>query len=367
MKKILSLLLVCIFLLTACVGLVSCGDGNTDDPTVTTDPNGENPDNGGDEVSNFPLPDDLLEGHTPTDTKYFKFKVVDEEKGTAKISGFYTDIPADVVLPIEVEMNGKKYKITELGDSALAQAAVETVYIPYSVTKMGKYVFSGCPNLTSVSIPTTITKINDGTFANCTDLATVDFIPASVTSIGERAFEGCKANSITIPDSVKKIGAYAFLDCAYIDTVTIPANITEITDDCFNGCQYLNNVVLPDTVKSIGKNAFKGCKRMTNFTMGNGVEIIGDSAFADCSNMTKFALTDSVKSIGTLVFDGCRKIKDFRMSANAELTIAEKMFGADTSKYKLANIYCAPGSAAETWCKDNGLGDKVKDLATYAG
>lgn len=366
MKKILSLLLVCIFLLTACVGLVSCGDGNTDDPTVTTDPNGENPDNGGDEVSNFPVPDDLLEGHTPTDTKYFKFKV-DKEKGTAKLSGFYTDIPKDVVIPIEVEVDGAKYKVTELGDSALAQAAVETVYIPYSITKLGKYVFSGCPDLKSVSIPTTITKINDGMFANCTALVTIDFIPESVTAIGERAFEGCKATSVIIPDSVKKIGAFAFVDCAYIDTVTMPANLTEIPNDCFNGCQYLNNVVLPDTVKSIGKNAFKGCKRMTNFTMGNGVETVGDSAFADCTNMTKFAFTDSVKSIGTLVFDGDRKLDKVRFPANAELVIADNMFAADTSKFKLKNLYCAPGSAAETWLQNNGYGDRVKDLATYEG
>ncbi len=366
MKKILSLLLVCIFLLTACVGLVSCGDTNTDDPKVTTDPNNTDP-NGGDEVSNFPLPDDLLEGHTPTDTKYFKFKV-DKEKGTAKLSGFYTDIPAEVVLPIEVEIDGVKYKVTELGDSALAQAAVETVYIPYSITKIGKYVFSGCPNLKSVSIPTTITKINDGMFSGNESLVTVDFIPQSVKSIGERAFEGCKSlASVTIPDSVTSIGAFAFVDCGYMDTLTIPAGITAIPQDCFNGCAYLNNVVLPDSVKSIGKNAFKGCKRMTNFTMGNGVETIGDSAFADCTNMTKFAFTDSVKSIGTLVFDACRKLDKVRFSTNTELVIADNMFAADTSKFKLKNLYCAPGSPAETWLKNNGYGENVKDIATYEG
>ncbi len=364
MKKILSLLLVCILLLTACVGLVSCGDQQTDDPNVTTDPN-NNP--GGDDVSNFPIPDDVLEGHTPTDTKYFKFKVINEEKATAKISGFYTDIPEDIVVPAEVEINGKKYTVTELGDSALAQSAVKSVYVPYSITKIGKYVFSGCPNLETVSLPTTITKIDNGVFANCTGLVNLDFIPKSVVSIGERAFEGCKATYITIPESVKKIGAYAFVDCLNVTTVILPPTIEEIPNDCFNGCQYLNNVALPDTVKSIGKNAFKGCKRMTNFTMGANVEKVGDSAFADCTNMTKFAFPDSVKSIGTLVFDGDRKLKTVRFSANSGLVIADNMFAEDTSKFKLTDLYCAPGSPAETWLKNNGYGDKVKDLATYAG
>lgn len=365
MKKILSLILVCVLLLTACVGLVSCGDQQTDDPTVTTD-SGSTP-GGEDEVSNFPIPDDVLEGHTPTDSKYFKFKVIDEEKATAKVSGFYTDIPEEVVIPAEVEINGKKYTITELGDSALAQSAVKSVYVPYTVTKIGNFAFSGCPNLETVSIPTTVTKIANGLFANCTGLVTVDFIPTSVTSIGERAFEGCKATSIVIPDSVKKIGAFAFVDCGYVDTIVLPSTLEEIPNDCFNGCQYLNNVVLPDSVKVIGKNAFKGCKRMTNFAMGAGVEKVGDSAFADCTNMTKFAFTDSVKSIGTLVFDGNRKLDKVRFPANSELVIADNMFAADTSKFKLKNLYCAAGTPAETWLKDNGYGDRIKDLATYEG
>ena len=366
MKKILSLILVCIFLLTACLGLVSCGDTTTDDPNVTTD-TGSTPDDGGEEVSNFPIPDDVLEGHTPTEAKFFKFKV-DKDKGTAKLSGFYTDIPSDIVVPAEVEIDGQKYKVTELGDSAFAQASIKTVYVPYTVTKIGKYAFSGCPNLESVSIPTTITKLDAGIFANNESLVTIDFIPESVTSIGERAFEGCKGlTSVTLPNSVKKIGAFAFVDCGYIDTVVLPATITEIPNDCFNGCQYLNNVVLPDTVKVIGKNAFKGCKRMTNFNMGNGVEIIGDSAFADCTNMTKFVFADSVKSIGTTVFDGNRKLATVKFPTNAELVIADKMFAADTSKFKLSKLYCAPGSAAETWLKNNGYGEKVLDVATFEG
>ncbi|MDE7098714.1 MAG: leucine-rich repeat domain-containing protein, partial [Ruminococcus sp.] len=45
----------------------------------------------------------------------------------------------------------------------------------------------------------------------------------SVTSIGNRAFWGCKSlKNITIPDSVKSIGGSAFSDCQSLTSITIP-------------------------------------------------------------------------------------------------------------------------------------------------
>jgi hypothetical protein len=44
--------------------------------------------------------------------------------------------------------------------------------------------------LTSVSIPDSVTKIGDRAFAGCTSLTSIS-IPDSVTSIGDSAFDGC--------------------------------------------------------------------------------------------------------------------------------------------------------------------------------
>ena len=50
--------------------------------------------------------------------------------------------------------------------------------------------FFGCKNLTSVEIPASVTGIGDHAFDGCTSLVSVT-IPASVTSIGWDAFAGC--------------------------------------------------------------------------------------------------------------------------------------------------------------------------------
>ena len=59
--------------------------------------------------------------------------------------------------------------------------------------------------------------ICDGAFRYCKSLQSVT-IPNSVTKIGDKAFEKCVSlQSITIPNSVKSIGNSAFLFCTHLD------------------------------------------------------------------------------------------------------------------------------------------------------
>lgn len=50
------------------------------------------------------------------------------------------------------------------------------------------------------------------------------------------AFSNSSITSITIPNSVTKIGAYAFADCENLTTVDIPNSVTIIERDLFSGC-----------------------------------------------------------------------------------------------------------------------------------
>ena len=66
---------------------------------------------------------------------------------------------------------------------------IHEVVIEDGVTSIGAFAFYGCTGLASIDIPASVTSIGERAFYG-TDLTSVE-IPASVTSIGERAFYYC--------------------------------------------------------------------------------------------------------------------------------------------------------------------------------
>ena len=188
MKKIIYFLMVFSILAVTCLGLVSCGEMGGNE-TIGNESS----------TSGFVIPEDVLEGHTPTDIKYFKYKTNDD--GTAKITGVYTDIPVDkeVVVPAYIEEDGKKYTVTSIGTSTFAQSAIVELYIPYTVTEIGDSAFSHCYALTSMDFPSSLDTIGYNVFTDCTNI-----------------------KRLVIPESVREMGSQSFVDWTAEQTIVVP-------------------------------------------------------------------------------------------------------------------------------------------------
>ena len=52
-------------------------------------------------------------------------------------------------------------------------------------------------------------------------------------------------SSFTIPNSVMKIGNWAFEGCSGLTSLTLPAGIKKIGDRSFDGCENLTNISVP--------------------------------------------------------------------------------------------------------------------------
>ena len=121
------------------------------------------------------------------------------------------------------------------------EEVAEELVIPDGVTTLARN-FYGFKSLTSVTLPETLERLGDQTFANCTGLTSVE-IPASVKSIGS-AFWCCTGlETISLSEGLESIGASTLYGCPALTEITIPSTVTEFTGYMtFSGCSALAEI-----------------------------------------------------------------------------------------------------------------------------
>ena len=134
------------------------------------------------------------------------------------------------------------------------------------------------------------------------ELLTELIIPDSVTSISDYAFYNCLSlKSLTISGNVDSIGIGAFKNCKNVESLNIHEGVTSIGDSAFaylgvsDYYEKLRTISIPNSVKTIGASAFYRCFREENLggddfytiTIGSGITSIGEQAFTafddDCN------------------------------------------------------------------------------------
>ena len=190
-----------------------------------------------------------------------------------------------------------------------------------SVTSIGNRAFNGCTSLTSITIPNSVTEIGSGAFSSCTSLTSIK-IPDSVMQIGDYVFVGC-TNLIEI--QVETDNKFYSSDKGVLfnknkteiicypagikDTIyLIPSSVTSIGKRAFQNCSNLINIKIPDRVSYIGSIAFADCTSLTSITIPNSVTSLGNSAFRGCASLTSITIPDSVTSISGGAFGNCTSL-----------------------------------------------------------
>ena len=227
------------------------------------------------------------------------------------------------------EVCNGKYILKGVKDNSLTDVVIPRVFseIEGKVDKDGKWigVFSACKKLKSVTVPNSVTKIGEHAFRDCNSLTNIN-IPNSVTEIGGGAFWECHSlTNVTIPDSVTKIGMSAFCDCHSLTNVTIPNSVTKIGEAAFCDCHSLTNVTIPNSVTEIGKHAFCDCHSLTNVTIPNSVTEIGEYAFCDCHSLMNVTIPNSVTKIVEYAFIDCHSLTNVTIP-NSVIEIEERAF-----------------------------------------
>ncbi len=201
------------------------------------------------------------------------------------LSGNYSEnikwtLDADGVLTLSGE--GEIPDLTESAPWSSRRADIQTIIVEDGITSIGKDVFIGLEDLTSVSLPKGIKSISDEAFYKCINLKTINF-PDGLERIGSDAFFGCQIESLILPESLTEIGERAFYNCRFTSAI-IPDNVNSIGECAFSYCTELENITIPDTVSNID-GAFTHCKKLKEVKIPSSVEKIREDTFFACTQL----------------------------------------------------------------------------------
>ena len=155
---------------------------------------------------------------------------------------------------------------------------------------IGKYAFSGCPNLHTVIVRNPDCIIERNAFEKCGALRTVSVLAGKI----ER-------------------GAFSF--CRALETAEI-SGVSALEDEVFAGCSALHAVQLSDEVNAIGRRCFDECTSLRSFDLAS-VRRIGERAFERCDSLTGIALTNA--EVGFHAFADCAALQTIALDAETHL------------------------------------------------
>lgn len=198
--------------------------------------------------------------------------------------------------------------VKEIGENAFYSCSVlENIDIPNSVERIGLRAFYSCTSLKSVKISNQIETLDEKTFDSCTALTSVVFAENSkLKEIKDGVFYNCEFDTISLPDSLEKIGKDAFSNCP-LRLITLPKHLTYIGEEAFLSTKLIN-LTVPNSVKIIKERAFSSCDSLETVIIGSGIKTIEDLAFTFNTNLTHFACFGH-PNISDTIFDHCDVLK----------------------------------------------------------
>ncbi|MBQ7500264.1 MAG: leucine-rich repeat protein [Clostridia bacterium] len=257
--------------------------------------------------------------------------------------------------------------------------ALERVTLPEGFSEISSYMFYNCSSLTSVVIPESVTKVGAYAFCGCSSLIDVVF-PKNCTDYSYNIFkdtawlaaqpdgavyinnyvythkgdgaecvsivlregtEGIIASafsgdttveSVIMPDSVKFIGAEAFMECRNLKSVKLSSGLSEIRTGTFRQCSSLTSIDIPEGVAKIGAHAFWDCRALVSVKLPDSLTEFEYGAFTCCTELSEITIPKNVRIIGKEAFRTCSKLSFINISDGVEF-IGEKAFN-DTAWYE---------------------------------
>ena len=227
-----------------------------------------------------------------------------------------------------------------------------TIVVESGITAIGNRAFEDCA-VNDVSIAGTVTFIGNYALSSCDSLSAVE-IPSSVAYIGEGAFTYCTdLTSVEIPAGITGIEKFTFMNCTALQSITIPASVSRIDEYAFDGCTALETVNFGGTDTQWDD--------MPIGAYNEPLLAVKPQCCGTCGANLTYRLDHTT---GTLYIEGTGAMDNFTSTSMPWYAFKEKIL-----KVNVANGVTIIGENAFWNCKtieDVTLGNTVQKIAKYA-
>ena len=169
------------------------------------------------------------------------------------------------------------------GNTFKNDTALTNVVFGSGFKTVGSESFRACSGLKTVNFPDTLETIASYGFYGCSALELTDFtFPASLKTLGDHCFTGCKkmSGTITFPGVTNLTGSYQFEDCTAMTDFVAP-NCLTTSQGVFNRCTALKNVTFSPNIETIVASSFENSPTLLTFspTAMPKLKTFGQNAF----------------------------------------------------------------------------------------
>ena len=186
------------------------------------------------------------------------------------------------------------------------------------------------PAVETSAAPNSDFQIDKTKLVKYTGTATSVSIPSTVKTIGAEAFAGnTSLTSISIGENVTEIEYGAFKDCSYLSNIKLPDSLTAIDNAVFSNNTSLKKIVLPKNLKRLGSGVFAGCNKLTSIEIDkDNKEFVFDKnalydkdktllyCYTEGAGSTSYSMPDTVTDIDEYAFWGNDSLKEIQFSIN---------------------------------------------------
>ena len=257
-----------------------------------------------------------------------------------------------VGLKYSLNTDEKGYTVVGIGYCNDTDLVIPATYRGLPVTAIGSNAFESVRSFKSVSIPASVTTIGEKAFAHCGVTSVTFATNSQLTTVDRYAFfSSSSLQSIALPDGVTTIGVAAFNGCNNITSISIPDSITTIENRAldfnssaftvYNNAKYLGNSTNPYLVlvRAIDTS-------ITTYNIHTDAKLIYAFAFTDCTLLTSVTIPDSVTIIGNSVFYKCDALESLIIGSGVT-SIGDGIIYYESYDAKLKSVYY--GGSAEEW------------------